>query len=103
MGEVAEMMLDGTLCEGCGTYIDDEGGDGIPRYCSPQCAAGAGRTAHQRPGSTAKARKAERINRDRREAAGPKPFPCPVCAKRFRYATAAEQHARDAHKSAPLL
>lgn len=41
MGEIAEMMLDGTLCEACGCYIDGEG-DGIPRYCSPQCAAGRG-------------------------------------------------------------
>src|SRR5688500_10789686 len=37
MGEIAEMMLDGTLCECCGSYIDEEGGDGFPRYCSPQC------------------------------------------------------------------
>jgi Zn finger protein HypA/HybF involved in hydrogenase expression len=33
MGEVAEMMLDGTLCEGCGVYMDDEAG-GYPRKCS---------------------------------------------------------------------
>ena len=33
MGEIAEMMLDGTLCEGCGTYLDGEG-DGVPRRCS---------------------------------------------------------------------
>jgi hypothetical protein len=41
MGDVADMLLDGTLCECCGTYIDDEGG-GIPRYCSPQCAKDRG-------------------------------------------------------------
>jgi hypothetical protein len=33
MGEVADMMLDGTLCEGCGVYIDGEA-DGIPRLCT---------------------------------------------------------------------
>ena len=44
MGEMAEMMLDGTLCEGCGSYIDDEEGEGFPRYCSPECARGAGIT-----------------------------------------------------------
>lgn len=32
MGEIAEMMLEGTLCEGCGVYL--EGGDGFPRRCS---------------------------------------------------------------------
>jgi hypothetical protein len=26
MGEIAEMMLDGTLCEGCGEYMGDECG-----------------------------------------------------------------------------
>ena len=31
MGEIAEMMLDGTLCEGCGEYMGD--GTGYPRYC----------------------------------------------------------------------
>jgi hypothetical protein len=32
MGDVADMMLDGTLCECCGVYIDDEDG-GFPRMC----------------------------------------------------------------------
>jgi hypothetical protein len=40
MGEYAEMMLDGTCCEGCGEYIG--GGDGFPRYCSPECAGDRG-------------------------------------------------------------
>jgi len=31
MGEIAEMMLDGTLCEECGLYIGL--GQGIPRKC----------------------------------------------------------------------
>lgn len=32
MGEIAEMMLDGTLCECCGVYLRGEG-SGIPRRC----------------------------------------------------------------------
>lgn len=32
MGDVADMMLDGTLCEGCGVVLDGDG-DGVPRYC----------------------------------------------------------------------
>ncbi len=32
MGEIAEMMLDGSLCHGCGVYIDDDY-EGIPRLC----------------------------------------------------------------------
>lgn len=41
MGEIAEAMLDGTLCEGCGVYIGDDG-DGIPGYCSDECAKSRG-------------------------------------------------------------
>jgi hypothetical protein len=33
MGDAAEMLLDGTLCEVCGVYIDGEG-DGVPRRCA---------------------------------------------------------------------
>lgn len=36
MGEIADMMLDGTLCEGCGAFIGE--GDGFPQYCSAECA-----------------------------------------------------------------
>jgi hypothetical protein len=31
-GEIADMMLDGTLCEGCGDFLG-EGGYGFARYC----------------------------------------------------------------------
>lgn len=32
MGEIAEMYLEGILCEGCGEYLG--GDDGIPQRCS---------------------------------------------------------------------
>lgn len=32
MGEVAEMMIDGTLCQRCGTFLDGES-PGFPRLC----------------------------------------------------------------------
>lgn len=38
MGEIADMMLDGTLCEGCGGTIDDPIDADIPDYCSMECA-----------------------------------------------------------------
>jgi len=75
MGEYAEMMLDGTLCECCGTFIDDEGGDGIPRYCSNQCARDRGADwALPNPA---------KVN-------------CPTCRKRVKKAGLAD-HMRDAH------
>ena len=41
MGEVADMMLGGELCEGCGVWLEGEA-DGIPRYCTIQCAKDRG-------------------------------------------------------------
>ncbi len=32
MGDIADQMLDGTLCEGCGIYLSDNG-PGYPCYC----------------------------------------------------------------------
>ena len=40
MSEIAEMMLDGTLCEGCGEYIGTDAD--YPQYCSSECAADRG-------------------------------------------------------------
>lgn len=37
MGEIAEAMLLGLLCECCGMLIDGEE-PGYPRYCSEECA-----------------------------------------------------------------
>ena len=34
MGEIAEMMLDGALCEGCGVAMGDGKSPGYPRKCS---------------------------------------------------------------------
>lgn len=78
MGDIAEMMLDGTLCEGCGEYIG--GGDGFPRYCSPSCARDRG--YHHS------------IERDLDAAL--KPWRCPVCKKNFGSEDARRQHMRDA-------
>ena len=36
MGDLADAMLDGTLCEGCGTFIESEtvGNGGFPVLCA---------------------------------------------------------------------
>lgn len=44
MGEIAEMMLDGTLCEACGVFIGSDAG--FPQYCSKQCADDRGAEWH---------------------------------------------------------
>lgn len=41
MGEIADMMLEGELCEGCGVYIG-RGAQGYPGYCSRACAQDRG-------------------------------------------------------------
>ena len=33
MGEIAEMMLEGVLCAGCGEWLGGDG-DGFPEYCA---------------------------------------------------------------------
>jgi len=33
MGDKADMMLDGTLCERCGSYIEEGEPEGFPRLC----------------------------------------------------------------------
>jgi len=44
MGEIADMMLTGTMCEGCGEFLDCPqcASMGIPMYCSEDCAKDRG-------------------------------------------------------------
>lgn len=88
MGEIAEMMLDGTLCECCGCFIDADG-DGIPRYCSTQCAQDRGAGSATKPGK-----------RSSPIGMSPKPVKqqvkCPVCSRMVKI-TGLGQHVKDAH------
>lgn len=34
MGEIAEMMIEGILCQFCGVYMDDGEAPGYPRSCT---------------------------------------------------------------------
>ncbi|MDE1907644.1 MAG: hypothetical protein KGH75_14460, partial [Rhodospirillales bacterium] len=71
MGEIAEMMLDGTLCVCCGGYLDGEG-QGFARYCRGCC---------PRPGATATT---DRVR-------------CKVCGKRIKKA-GERDHMRNKHQ-----
>jgi len=75
MGEYAEMMLDGTMCAGCGEYM---GSDlECPGYCSKECAQETGGHWHEEPPE--------------------KKFPCTVCKKKFATNHAQISHERDKH------
>lgn len=48
MGEIAEMMVNGEMCEGCGEWLLNEDMEtenvGYPQYCSEYCAKNRGAT-----------------------------------------------------------
>jgi hypothetical protein len=81
MGEIADMMLDGTLCEACGEYIGE--GEGFPRYCSEECARNRGVGLEEKP------KRKEQIRLARSPI-----VKCPICGKMTR---GLEQHTRDKH------
>jgi hypothetical protein len=78
MGEIADMMLDGTMCQGCGVWLHDGAdGPGYPGWCSSCKPSGAAK------GSAP----AEKTN-------------CPTCGKRVK-AVGLKDHQRDAHGVKP--
>ena len=54
MGEFAEMMLEGILCQCCGEYIGDSSVGGFPEYCAscekdaPQARGNQKSTSHNK-------------------------------------------------------
>ena len=87
MGEIAEMMLDGTLCQGCGVFLNDEA-PGYPctcRDCRP-----VEKTA------AAAERKAQRQVAHQEHQARQKKTNCPVCNRRVKEIGLAN-HMKDAH------
>lgn len=87
MGDIADMMLDGTLCECCGVYIPGEA-PGHPRYCSAQCRAD--RTPAVRPSAAAN------IAANKQLHAEQKKIKCTVCGKRVK-TVGMSNHMKDAH------
>lgn len=71
MGEIADMMLDGTLCEGCGEYVG--AATGYPVRCG----------ACQNEGKPARKSAARKAT-------------CPNCGRKVKEVGLA-QHIRDAH------
>ena len=80
MGDVADAILEGDLCQGCGVYIGP--GNGYPRWCK-QC--------RSREPSRQKQRELRKVHPNART------IPCPGCGKRFSTEQARDQHVRDKH------
>lgn len=98
MGDIADMMLEGILCEGCGGVVDGKA-TGHPRRCR-----GCGGPIHLQTALkrslTGNARKAARHNRERQESAAiRKPFQCSKCTRRFRTEAGLNQHTHDTHNN----
>jgi hypothetical protein len=86
VGEIAEAMLDGTLCEGCGEFMGE--GSGFPQRCAGCQPDEDGFTAE----STAPRRKVRKRGRNRGA------HPCPLaCGATFASPASAKQHSRDKH------
>lgn len=83
MGEIAEMMLDGTLCEGCGVFLNAEPA-GYPCRCS-SCAAEA---------KTERA--ARNVAANQKKHAEQKKIPCSVCGRKVK-TIGMPNHMKDAH------
>lgn len=69
MGEIADMMIGGEMCQYCGEYLGD--GDGYPRSC-----AGCASEDDGKPGI----RKVKIVARSNNSA--PLKHHCPMCGKR---------------------
>jgi len=76
MGDIADAMLDGDLCQCCGVYM--EGGDGYPRSCG----------ACQKDGGF-------------NGGGGAAKMSCSVCGKRVKLAGISD-HMRDKHAASPV-
>jgi len=85
MGDIADMMIEGVLCEECGGYIEDEDAPGHPRKCEG-CSGGGRIKRHKH--NLGKQHKNKRGSR----------IACPQCPGRFFQSWAAlEQHRRASH------
>ncbi|QOJ19523.1 MAG: hypothetical protein HRU77_01705 [Gammaproteobacteria bacterium] len=79
MDEIAEMMLDGSLCKECGAVIGDGNGEGFAVTCS-NCLKGNGNP--------------EAKQRSKKPKSKMKRYPCKICGKSF---AVMSQHLHHAH------
>lgn len=85
MGEYADMILDGTMCQGCGEWLNDgDDGDGFPGWCY-SC---------QPDDEPVKKASRQKYARKKHETGK---LPCPACERRFNSAEALRMHHSDKH------
>lgn len=95
-GEIAEMMLDGMLCQGCGDVIGDyESGEGLgyPGYCAGCQPDTDSIEIRHLPTETKSQGK-------RRRAIAMEPRCCLMCGKKMLTAEGVSAHMRDVHRAA---
>jgi len=81
MGEIADMMINGELCEWCGDYLGDDAG--YPRLC-PACQAESRKDG---PLHASLENEKEKVK-------------CPTCGKRVKF-IGLDQHIHDKHGGKP--
>lgn len=101
VGEIADAMINGELCECCGMYIEGDA-PGYPRYCSEQCARD--RKAEYIPAAEdARPKQSKTTFRARMESEiktlEQEKVPCPVCKKKVKR-VGLPNHTKDAHPGA---
>ena len=82
MGEIADMMIDGELCEGCGGYIGEP--VGYPRRCGP----------------CRKEQRTDALRTVTHSHHRTKKTECPTCGKRVKIVGLTD-HMRDSHGVRP--
>jgi hypothetical protein len=99
MGEIAEMMLDGTLCEGCGVYLPGDG-IGVPRRCRDCAKDARGQPKLTSPRTKVKVRSGKAdLPKWATHAVDDvvQRFHCAHCIRHFVTDDAARQHVKDNH------
>ena len=82
MGDIADMILEGCMCQGCGEFLGE--GEGFPAYC-PSCQSDENKAEKA-------LKKAANIEKNARQ----KKTKCPDCGKKVKE-IGLSMHRRDVH------
>jgi len=83
VGEYADMMLEGVMCQWCGEFLGE--GEGFPTICAG-CQSESGVDQHGNKPTKTAGQKRRRHN-------------CITCSRGFRTVDALNQHNRDKHET----